>query len=111
MCTANAGLAIAMSMRRARAFFPTSCCRSSSALHMAQPNPPTGQCLPAQRASMSPLASATLGDKIKAEMGPLTKFLEDDHRRLEALLERADTDVAAYEEFREGLLRHIAMEE
>jgi len=39
-------------------------------------------------------------------MGPIAKFLHDDHRRLEALLNRGD-----YEEFREGLLRHIAMEE
>jgi hypothetical protein len=44
-------------------------------------------------------------------MGPLAKLLHDDHRRLEALLDRAETDANAYREFREGLLRHIAMEE
>ena len=43
--------------------------------------------------------------------GALARFLLDDHRRLEALLDRAATDPAAYEAFREGLLRHIAMEE
>ena len=44
-------------------------------------------------------------------MGALAQFLLDDHRRLEALLDRAETDGGAYEQFREGLLRHIAMEE
>ncbi len=39
-------------------------------------------------------------------MGALAAFLQGDHRRLEDLLARG-----AYEEFREGLLRHIAMEE
>jgi hypothetical protein len=48
--------------------------------------------------------------------GPITRFLEDDHRRLEALLRRAvadagNIDMEAYAEFREGLLRHIGMEE
>jgi 23S rRNA pseudouridine1911/1915/1917 synthase len=46
----------------------------------------------------------------------LQQFLERDHARLDALLRRADADpgkidVEAYEAFRAGLLRHIAMEE
>lgn len=48
--------------------------------------------------------------------GKIHSFLAQDHRRLEALLERATADpetfdVAAYAEFRSGLLKHIAMEE
>lgn len=48
--------------------------------------------------------------------GPLSVFLTADHERLDALLRRAVADLdtldhAAYEEFRAGLLRHIAMEE
>jgi hypothetical protein len=47
--------------------------------------------------------------------GPLYEFLQQDHARLDELLRRADAapsiDLAAYEPFRAGLLRHIAMEE
>jgi hypothetical protein len=39
------------------------------------------------------------------------EFLADDHARLDALLARAIVDHTAYEQFRAGLLRHIAMEE
>lgn len=43
------------------------------------------------------------------------RYLSSDHARLDALLARAVAgdaiDVAAYDEFRAGLLRHIAMEE
>lgn len=44
------------------------------------------------------------------------EFLSGDHERLDALLARATPargriDLAAYDEFRAGLLRHIAMEE
>jgi len=51
-----------------------------------------------------------------ADNGPLSGFLADDHRRLEALLDLATLtpgpiDRAPYEEFRAGLLRHIGMEE
>lgn len=47
---------------------------------------------------------------------PLSRFLTTDHERLDALLTRADADPsaldrAAFDEFRAGLLRHIAMEE
>jgi len=48
--------------------------------------------------------------------GPVSRFLIDDHVRLDALLQRAVTDPAqidhtAYAEFRKGLLKHIGMEE
>ncbi|HET8934132.1 MAG TPA: hemerythrin domain-containing protein [Polyangiales bacterium] len=47
--------------------------------------------------------------------GPLYAFLQEDHAELDELLQRADAtpalDLAAYESFRRGLLRHIAMEE
>ncbi len=48
--------------------------------------------------------------------GPVARFLGEDHRRLEALLDRATADperldADAYAAFREGLLRHIGMEE
>ena len=48
--------------------------------------------------------------------GPLSRFLADDHRRVEALLDLATSipgsiHRAPYEEFRAGLLRHIGMEE
>jgi hypothetical protein len=47
---------------------------------------------------------------------PLQRFLERDHDRLDQLLGRAaaspeEIDLRAYEAFRGGLLRHIAMEE
>jgi Hemerythrin HHE cation binding domain len=48
--------------------------------------------------------------------GPLFRFFSDDHRRLDALLGRAtatpgQVDLAAFGEFRAGILRHIGMEE
>jgi hypothetical protein len=48
--------------------------------------------------------------------GKIGDFLEADHRRLEALLDAASADPArpdksSYDAFREGLLRHIAIEE
>ena len=48
--------------------------------------------------------------------GVLYQYLSDDHRRLDALLERAMAegrvvDYESYAGFRKGLLRHIAMEE
>jgi hemerythrin HHE cation binding domain-containing protein len=48
--------------------------------------------------------------------GKIHRYLADDHRRLDALLERATADpetfdAQAYAEFRSGLLKHIAMEE
>ncbi|MGZ8375523.1 MAG: hemerythrin domain-containing protein [Nitrospira sp.] len=48
--------------------------------------------------------------------GPITRLLEDDHRRLETLLNAAmitgnRIDQGQYDEFRSGLLRHIGMEE
>lgn len=51
-----------------------------------------------------------------ASVGPIHRFLSDDHARLDALFARAVADPAAidmeaYEAFRAGLLRHIAMEE
>jgi len=48
--------------------------------------------------------------------GPIARWMSDDHARLDALLRRAfatpgAVDLEAYAAFREGLLRHIAMEE
>jgi hemerythrin HHE cation binding domain-containing protein len=48
--------------------------------------------------------------------GPVTHILVDDHHRLDALLHRAfavptEVDLAAYDAFRKGLLRHIGLEE
>ena len=48
--------------------------------------------------------------------GIIYRYLADDHDRLDAALKRAAADpnridTAAYGEFREGLLRHISMEE
>ena len=48
--------------------------------------------------------------------GPIFQFLTEDHERLDALLTRAlarpgEIDLVAYGAFREGLLRHIALEE
>jgi len=50
------------------------------------------------------------------EPGPVTRFLADDHRRLEQLLQTAITSAGhvvqgTYDHFRAGLLRHIGMEE
>ena len=49
-------------------------------------------------------------------LGPIQRFLAEDHRRLEDLLARATVDpggldLNAHGEFRAGLLRHIGMEE
>lgn len=49
-------------------------------------------------------------------LGPVYQFLADDHVRLDALMRRAVADpvaidLEAYEQFRAGLLLHIAMEE
>jgi hypothetical protein len=49
-------------------------------------------------------------------IGSVYRYLADDHRRLEQLLNRATRDPShidpsAYLEFRGGLLRHISMEE
>jgi len=51
-----------------------------------------------------------------AMKGPLHRFFDADHRRLDALLERATgdpdrVDLALFGEFRAGLLKHIGMEE
>jgi hypothetical protein len=44
--------------------------------------------------------------------GPIQRFLEEDHRRLERWLASAQAgDAEAYRAFRAGLLRHIGMEE
>jgi len=48
--------------------------------------------------------------------GIIHRYLADDHRRLDALLDRAmadpeKIDPAAYAQFRAGLLKHIGMEE
>jgi hypothetical protein len=47
--------------------------------------------------------------------GPITRHLTADHRRVEALLDAAvrsePLDLARYDEFRDGLLRHIGIEE
>ena len=48
--------------------------------------------------------------------GPLFSYLSDDHERLDALLNQAvdnpeAIDMNAYTKFREGLLRHIGIEE
>jgi hypothetical protein len=50
------------------------------------------------------------------QASPITDFLVEDHRRLEALLQQAvapvdHIDHGAYAQFRAGLLRHICMEE
>jgi hypothetical protein len=49
-------------------------------------------------------------------LGPIRRFLAADHERLDALLASAvrptgEIDLASYEEFRAGLLRHIGIEE
>ena len=47
--------------------------------------------------------------------GPIARHMAADHRRLEALLDTAErdepVDLACYGEFRDGLLRHIGIEE
>jgi Hemerythrin HHE cation binding domain len=50
------------------------------------------------------------------QAGPITRFLLEDHRRLEGLLQSAvaqvgSVDQGTYDQFRAGLLRHIGMEE
>lgn len=49
-------------------------------------------------------------------MESLRQFLTDDHRRLDALLERSGDcqtpeELAAYDQFRRGILKHIGIEE
>lgn len=57
-----------------------------------------------------------MGKRGQERQGPITRFLAEDHRRLDALLHSAVVDSvlmdeSTYREFREGLLRHIGMEE
>jgi hypothetical protein len=52
----------------------------------------------------------------KVMSGKIYRYLADDHRRLDGLLERAmsdpaNIDASAYAQFRAGLLKHIGMEE
>jgi GMP synthase-like glutamine amidotransferase len=70
-------------------------------------------------APLRPLLDALLDGWIAATpatMGPLHRFFAGDHRRLDSFLRKAiagegPLDLAAYEAFRGGLLRHIGMEE
>ena len=57
-----------------------------------------------------------MGQQEDRKAGALTRFLVDDHRRLDALFQAAAADLqkidwATYNQFRSGLLRHIGMEE
>lgn len=57
-----------------------------------------------------------MGQQENRKSGPLTRYLTEDHRRLEGLLQAAvidpdKVDESAYAQFRAGLLRHIGMEE
>jgi Hemerythrin HHE cation binding domain len=57
-----------------------------------------------------------MSDEIAATHGPIARHLAADHARLDALLGRAVAAPGAvarapYDAFREGLLRHIALEE
>lgn len=48
-------------------------------------------------------------------IGPIERFMTEDHVRIDGLLRRAtsgaEIDAVAFEDFREALLRHIGMEE
>jgi len=44
-------------------------------------------------------------------IGPIEKFMTEDHARLDALLRASSGDDDHYRAFRGGLLRHIGMEE
>jgi hypothetical protein len=53
---------------------------------------------------------------MSADAGPISRFLAEDHARLDGLLRQAAArpgliDRGAYAQFRAGLLRHIGMEE
>jgi hypothetical protein len=57
-----------------------------------------------------------MGERGQQRQGSITRFLAEDHRRLDALLQSAAVDSglmdeSAYHQFRAGLLRHIGMEE
>jgi Hemerythrin HHE cation binding domain len=57
-----------------------------------------------------------MGETGKVSHGAIWSFLASDHARLDSLLERAGEcrsveELAAYDQFRRGLLRHISMEE
>ena len=59
---------------------------------------------------------AAVMEREEVPAGPIMRFLEEDHRRLEGLLNDAErqglrSPAQAYDEFRAGLLRHIGMEE
>jgi hypothetical protein len=60
--------------------------------------------------------SSVQGNHPRHVVGPIARFLADDHERLDALLQRAvvesgTIDRVVYAEFRAGLLKHIGMEE
>jgi len=57
-----------------------------------------------------------IGEQGQGGQGPIARFLREDHRRLDMLLQsavadRTAIDHVAYGRFRAGLLRHIGMEE
>jgi hypothetical protein len=57
-----------------------------------------------------------MGEHEQQTQGVITRFLAEDHRRLDALWQSAVADINAvdhvsYDRFRAGLLRHIGMEE
>jgi len=57
-----------------------------------------------------------MGEQEQRSPGAITRFLKEDHRRLDGLLRSAVADIdqvdhAAYDQFRAGLLQHIGMEE
>lgn len=85
---------------------------------------------PAMRRFLDPAADADIVKEIRARraaaepaqgavqrtVGPMVKYLEAEHVVLDALLDGAlqrpgEIDRQAYDDFREGLLRHIAIEE
>jgi hypothetical protein len=57
-----------------------------------------------------------MGKRGQEGHGPVARFLAEDHRQLDPLLQSAGVesglmDESAYHQFRAGLLRHIGMEE
>ena len=76
----------------------------------------SGHHLKLQTGDLNGVVAHTENQNIAQNPGGIHRYLATDHERLDALLERVvsdpgNIDAAAYAQFRDGLLKHIRMEE
>lgn len=117
-CAATTGAprsAMQMSRRRNCAWVPILCAERAS-WRRIEAQDRVARTVLCSAAMMTTLDAATTTARDGgAPLGAIARYLEDDHRRLDALLTRAISaepfDRAAFAAFRAGLLRHMGIEE